>query len=297
MPGFGPETQSPVRQSPGDKRPRPGEGPPRPCRFEAGISSGRFTARSTGSALLRAKIFQIASGTLRGFPRLPEPSRTRRTPKHRQALAALPLAVPLSRSSPTPFGRMANKEQLEQLEQHFRNLILDLGLDPENERIRKTPARAAKAFQYLTSGYDKEPGEVIGEAVYPSHSEEMVIVRDIEVYSLCEHHLLPFFGRCHVGYLPNKHVIGLSKVARIIDLFARRVQIQENMSWQIANALNDAIKPHGIGVIVETSHLCMMMRGVEKQNSRMVTSVMLGQMRKDVNTRSEFLRLAGISRC
>ena len=188
---------------------------------------------------------------------------------------------------------MANKEQLEQ---HFRNLILAIGLDPEEERIRKTPARAARAILHLTSGYSLDPKDVIGDAVYPSQSEEMVIVRDIELYSLCEHHLLPFFGRCHVGYLPNKQVIGLSKIARIVDLFARRVQIQENMSWQIAKALNDAIKPHGLGVIIETSHLCMMMRGVEKQNSRMVTSVMLGQMRADVNTRSEFLRLAGISR-
>ncbi len=184
----------------------------------------------------------------------------------------------------------------EQLERHFRNLILDLGLDPEDDRIRKTPARAAKAFRHLTSGYDQDPGDVIGDAVYPSQSEEMVIVRDIELYSLCEHHLLPFFGRCHVGYLPDKQVIGLSKIARVIDLFSRRIQIQENMSWQIANTLNDAIKPHGLGIIIETSHLCMMMRGVEKQNSRMVTSVMLGQMRRDANTRSEFLRLAGISR-
>ena len=188
---------------------------------------------------------------------------------------------------------MATKEKLEQ---HFRNLIRDLGLDPDEGRIRKTPARAARAFSHLTSGYGQNPEDVIGDAVYPSQSEEMVIVRDVELYSLCEHHLLPFFGRCHVGYLPNKQVIGLSKIARIVDLFSHRVQIQENMTWQIANTLNDAIKPHGLGVIIETSHLCMMMRGVEKQNSRMVTSVMLGQMRKDANTRSEFLRLAGVSR-
>lgn len=156
-----------------------------------------------------------------------------------------------------------------------------------------TPKRAAKAFDFITRGYDQSLEEVVNGALFPSDSSEMVIVKDIELYSLCEHHVLPFVGKCHVAYLPSGQVIGLSKIARIVDMFARRLQIQENLTTEIAEAIMKLTNAHGVGVIIEARHFCMMMRGVEKQNSSMKTSAMLGEFRSNQATRSEFLALLG----
>jgi GTP cyclohydrolase I len=183
---------------------------------------------------------------------------------------------------------MSGKDIMEEL---FRQLIEAVGEDPSREGLRETPARAARAMEYLTSGYQQDPKVVVNDAIYESNMDEMVIVRDIELYSMCEHHLLPFIGKCHVGYLPQGRVIGLSKVARVIDIFARRFQIQENLTTQIAETIMDIVEPAGVGVIVEARHLCMMMRGVEKQSSQMTTSCMLGAFRDNSQTRSEFLNL------
>ncbi|NHO66675.1 GTP cyclohydrolase I FolE [Aestuariicella hydrocarbonica] len=156
-----------------------------------------------------------------------------------------------------------------------------------------TPKRAAKAFDFITRGYDQSLEEVVNGALFPSDSNEMVIVKDIELYSLCEHHVLPFVGKCHVAYLPSGQVIGLSKIARIVDMFARRLQIQENLTTEVAEAIMKLTNAHGVGVIIEARHFCMMMRGVEKQNSSMKTSAMLGEFRSNQATRSEFLTLLG----
>jgi GTP cyclohydrolase IA len=172
-----------------------------------------------------------------------------------------------------------------------RKLIAEIGENPDREGILKTPARVAKSLRYLTSGYHKDIDKVLNGALYSVAYDEMVIVKDIEIFSMCEHHLLPFFGRCHVAYVPNGKVIGLSKIPRIVDVFARRLQVQERLTVQIAETLMDKIKPQGVGVIVEARHLCMIMRGVEKQNSLAVTSHMLGVFRDCEGTRSEFLRL------
>ncbi len=172
-----------------------------------------------------------------------------------------------------------------------RKLIAEVGEDPDREGILKTPARVAKSLRFLTSGYQQDVDKVLNGALYSVAYDEMVIVKDIEVFSLCEHHLLPFFGRCHVAYVPNGKVIGLSKIPRIVDIFARRLQVQERLTVQIAETIMDKIKPQGVGVIVEARHLCMIMRGVEKQNSVAVTSHMLGVFRECEGTRSEFLRL------
>ncbi len=173
----------------------------------------------------------------------------------------------------------------------YHQIITQLGEDPDREGLVDTPARAAKAMKDLTIGYRQDLGTLINNAIFETTNDEMVIVRDIEFYSLCEHHMLPFIGRCHVGYLPDKRIIGLSKIARIIDHFARRLQVQENLTHQIAQALMDSLSPLGVGVVMEARHLCMMMRGVGKQNSSMTTSAMLGDFRSDVRTRSEFLGL------
>jgi GTP cyclohydrolase I len=173
----------------------------------------------------------------------------------------------------------------------FEDIIKGVGEDPSREGLLKTPERAARAFQYLTRGYNQTLDEVVNKAIFESDNDEMILVKDIELYSLCEHHLLPFIGKCHVAYIPTGKVIGLSKIARIVDMFARRLQIQENLTKQIADTVNDAISPAGVGVIIEAKHLCMMMRGVEKQNSMMTTSMMLGSFRDHDRTRSEFLRL------
>ena len=173
----------------------------------------------------------------------------------------------------------------------YESIIRDVGEDPTREGLQKTPERAAKAMQYLTRGYTQSAEEVVNNAIFESENNQMILVKDIELYSLCEHHLLPFIGKCHVAYIPTGKVIGLSKIARIVDMFARRLQIQENLTKQIADTLMNAIEPAGVGVIIEAQHLCMMMRGVEKQNSMMTTSMMLGTFRDHDRTRSEFLRL------
>lgn len=178
------------------------------------------------------------------------------------------------------------------MEESFRQIIEAIGDDPNREGLVRTPERAAKAFEFLTQGYRQNIDDLINRAVFTSDTDEMVIVRNIEVYSLCEHHLLPFIGKCHVAYLPAGKVLGISKIARIVDFFARRLQIQEVLTKQIADCVNDAIEGKGVGVVIEAQHMCMMMRGVEKQNSVMTTSCMLGHFRSQSETRNEFLRLA-----
>jgi len=177
------------------------------------------------------------------------------------------------------------------LESHYRAILEQLGEDPTREGLVDTPKRAAKAMQFLTRGYHQTLDEIVNGAVFSSTNDELVIVKDIELYSLCEHHMLPFIGRCHIGYLPGGKVLGLSKFARIVDMYARRLQIQEELTHQIADAVQQVTGASGVGVIIEARHMCMMMRGVEKQNSSMKTSVMLGRLRESANTRQEFLNL------
>jgi GTP cyclohydrolase I len=174
---------------------------------------------------------------------------------------------------------------------HVREIIKLLGEDPNREGLRKTPERYEKALKFLTSGYLQNVDNVLNGATFSVSYDEMVVVKDIEFFSLCEHHLLPFFGKCHVAYLPNKRVIGLSKVARLVNMFARRLQIQERLTSQIAAAIQEKISPEGVGVIIEARHLCMQMRGVEKQHGQAVTSAMLGGFRHNKQTRDEFLAL------
>ncbi len=177
------------------------------------------------------------------------------------------------------------------MEAHFSKLIEAVGEDINREGLIDTPKRAAKAFKFLNNGYEKTLDEVLNNAIFQADTEDMVIVKDIELYSLCEHHLLPFIGKCHIGYLPNGKVIGLSKMARVVDMFARRLQIQEKLTKQIASAIEEVTGARGVAVVIEAKHLCMMMRGVEKQNSVMTTSVMTGIFREEISTRSEFLTL------
>ena len=179
----------------------------------------------------------------------------------------------------------------DKLENLYSDILTELGEDPNREGLVDTPKRAAKAMQFLTRGYHQSLDDVVNGAIFESDNDEMVIVKDIELYSMCEHHLLPFIGKCHVAYLPTGKVIGLSKIARIVDMFGRRMQIQENMTKQIAQAIMDVTEASGVGVVVEAKHMCMMMRGVEKQNSVMTTSVMLGAFRSKPATRAEFLNL------
>jgi GTP cyclohydrolase I len=183
---------------------------------------------------------------------------------------------------------LAKQETIADLVRRMINLV---GEDPEREGLRKTPERFEKAFKFLTSGYHQNAESILNGATFSVCYDEMVVVKDIEFFSLCEHHLLPFFGKCHVAYLPNKRVIGLSKVARLVNMFARRLQIQERMTSQIAKAIEEKISPEGVGVIVEARHLCMQMRGVEKQHGQAVTSAMLGSFRHNKQTRDEFLSL------
>ena len=175
------------------------------------------------------------------------------------------------------------------MEDLIKELIVRIGDDPEREGLLDTPDRMSRALKFLTKGYGETAKEVVTAAVYTSSSDEMVVVKHIEIYSLCEHHVLPFFGKCHVGYIPRGRVIGLSKIARVIDVFARRLQIQEELTVQVAESFMEILEPAGIGVIIEAKHLCMMMRGVEKQNSEMTTSCMLGSFRDNPQTRAEFL--------
>ena len=191
-------------------------------------------------------------------------------------------------------GRESNRlgeKDLDRIANAYRELLQSVGEDIDREGLQRTPDRAARALEFLTQGYRQNLDQIINGAVFESRASEIILVKDIELYSLCEHHLLPFIGRAHVAYLPNGKVIGLSKVARIVDVFARRLQIQENLTTQIAESLMRCLEPSGVAVVVEAKHLCMMMRGVEKQNSVMKTSCLLGTFKEDARTRSEFLSL------
>lgn len=174
-----------------------------------------------------------------------------------------------------------------------RRMLAEVGEDPRREGLRGTPARYEKAFKFLTNGYQQDEEKILNGAIFSVCYDEMVVVKDIELFSLCEHHLLPFFGRCHVAYIPKKRVVGLSKIPRLVNMYARRLQIQERLTRQIADAINKRLEPDGVGVIIEARHLCMVMRGVEKQHSQAVTSAMLGSFRDDMQTRNEFLSLVG----
>ena len=182
-----------------------------------------------------------------------------------------------------------------ELEDLFTKIIENLGEDPSRQGLMKTPLRAAKAMEFLTSGYDQDIDEILNGAIFEEDYDEMVIVKEIEFYSLCEHHILPFWGKCHVGYLPQNQIIGLSKIPRIVDMFSRRLQVQERLTREIAEALETALDPRGVAVVMEGQHLCMMARGVEKQAPRMTTNVMRGAFREDSSTRAEFLRCVQIS--
>ena len=178
-----------------------------------------------------------------------------------------------------------------ELQALVKQLLLALGEDPKRNGLLKTPERVEKALRFMTKGYEQDVAHLLNGALFPIEYDEMVIVKDIDFFSLCEHHLLPFFGRCHVGYLPNKKVVGLSKIPRVVDAFSRRLQVQERLTVQIAEALQEKLKPHGVAVVMEARHLCMMMRGVEKQNTIATTSEMQGVFRTQQQTRDEFLRL------
>ncbi len=182
----------------------------------------------------------------------------------------------------------ANPADLKEL---VREMLTRLGEDPAREGLRKTPLRVEKALRYLTKGYALDPAEILAGAMFSTDYDEMVIVKDIDFFSLCEHHLLPFFGRCHVAYLPGKKIVGLSKIPRLVDVFSRRLQVQEKLTTEIARCLEDGLKPRGVAVVMEATHLCVLMRGVEKPNAQMVTSSMRGRFRSDPKTREEFLGL------
>ena len=181
-----------------------------------------------------------------------------------------------------------NKKRVAEL---VKELLIEFGEDPQREGLLKTPHRVAESLAFLTGGYGQNPQDVINEAVFESHANNMIIIRDIEIYSLCEHHMLPFFGRCHIGYIADKKVLGASKLARIVNIYARRLQIQERLTAQIAQEIRNAAGAEGVGVVAECRHLCMMMRGVEKQNSVMTTSSVLGSFHNEPATRAEFLDL------
>jgi GTP cyclohydrolase I len=177
------------------------------------------------------------------------------------------------------------------MERLIRDLLKEVGEDPAREGLEKTPARVAKAWRYLTSGYEQDVHDVLNEALFTEEYDEMVVVKDIDFYSLCEHHLLPFFGKCHIAYMPSNKIVGLSKLPRLVEMFARRLQVQERLTTQVAQTLNDVLQPRGVAVVVEALHMCMLMRGVEKQNSKAVTSAMLGAFRENAETRAEFMEL------
>ena len=179
---------------------------------------------------------------------------------------------------------------------NLRQILLALGEDPEREGLRRTPERVEKALRFLTQGYEQDADRLLNDALFSERYDEMVIIREIDVFSLCEHHMLPFFGRAHVAYIPDGRIVGLSKIPRIVEVFARRLQVQERLTDQIADAVMEVLNPQGVGVVIEAAHLCMMMRGVEKQNSRTVTSAVRGLFRDDSRTRAEFLRLVAAGR-
>jgi len=178
------------------------------------------------------------------------------------------------------------------MQDEIRKIISELGEDPNREGLKDTPKRFEKALKFLTKGYQEKIEDIIGTGIFDEDHKEMVIVKDIELYSLCEHHMLPFVGKAHIGYIPNGKIVGLSKIAKIVDMFARRLQVQERLTSEIADAMVESLKPIGVGVIIEAQHLCMMMRGVEKQSSKTVTSSMRGSFMNDQKTREEFLKLA-----
>ncbi len=177
------------------------------------------------------------------------------------------------------------------IEKLVEQMLKELGEDPQREGLQRTPERVAKAMRYFTSGYDKNVDEILNDALFVEEYDEMVVVKDIDFFSLCEHHLLPFVGKAHVSYMPRKKIVGLSKIPRLVEMFSRRLQVQERLTTQIANTLNDALQPRGVAVVIEAVHLCMLMRGVEKQNSKAVTSAMLGAFRERPETRAEFMEL------
>tara|TARA_B100000768_G_scaffold178791_1_gene195191 strand:+ start:4935 stop:5534 length:600 start_codon:yes stop_codon:yes gene_type:complete len=181
-------------------------------------------------------------------------------------------------------------ELTEKLSVQYKNVLLDLGEDTEREGLKKTPERASKAMQFLTHGYDLNPSEILRSAMFAEDYSQMVLVKDIEIYSLCEHHILPFFGKAHVAYIPNGHIVGLSKIPRICDAFARRLQVQERLTVEIRDCIQETLNPFGVAVVIEASHMCMQMRGVQKQNSVTTTSAFTGEFLKD-KTRAEFLNL------
>jgi GTP cyclohydrolase I len=187
--------------------------------------------------------------------------------------------------------RLEPREPDPDLVTHVEGLLRGVGEDPEREGLRRTPLRVARSLRFLTDGYRAEADGLLTSAVFESDTDEMVVVKDIELYSLCEHHMLPFFGRAHVAYLPRRKIVGLSKLARVVDVFARRLQVQERLTTQIAEAIQKSLNPLGVGVLIEAKHLCMMMRGVAKQNSSTVTSCMLGCFRSDAKTRTEFMEI------
>ncbi len=180
------------------------------------------------------------------------------------------------------------------MEASIRTILQAVGEDPDREGLRDTPKRVRKSMEYLMQGYAMNPEEIISTAIFHEECNHMIIVRDIELYSMCEHHMLPFFGRCHIGYIAQNKVYGVSKLARLVDCFSRRLQVQERLTQQIASSLMEPIKAEGVGVVIEARHLCMMMRGVTKQNSEMITSAMLGSFRTEIATRNEFLKLIGL---
>lgn len=182
------------------------------------------------------------------------------------------------------------------MEKIIRQLLSAIGDDPNRQGLLKTPARVKRSYEFLMQGYDQDPQKILQSAIYTEECNHMIIVRDIEIFSMCEHHMLPFFGKCHIGYIAKNKVYGVSKLARLVDCFARRLQVQERLTQQIAGSLEKPIDAEGVGVVIEAQHLCMMMRGVQKQNSKMVTSAMLGCFRKEQSTRMEFLNLIGMER-
>ncbi len=182
-------------------------------------------------------------------------------------------------------------EEMDALENSVRTILEAIGEDPNREGLLRTPKRVAKAYKFLTDGYERDLDVVLNNAVFEEECNEMVVVKDIDFYSMCEHHMLPFFGKCHVAYIPNGKIVGLSKIPRIVDMYARRLQVQERMTQQIAQALGDALQPHGVAVVCEARHMCMMMRGVHKQNSFAITSAMVGEFSNNLKTREEFIHL------
>jgi len=192
---------------------------------------------------------------------------------------------------PSKNKRNEESPDLNELENAARTLLLGIGEDPNREGLLKTPLRFAKALKDLTVGYDQDIEKIVNNAIFHERCDEMILVKDIEIFSLCEHHLLPFFGRCHIAYIPDGKIVGLSKLARIADVFAKRLQVQERLTEEIARAIDKILKPKGVAVVIEAKHLCMVMRGVQKQNSTMTTSAMFGEFRSNLATRNEFLKL------